>query len=228
MASSTIPAGNEGSSLRLFRNPPFGSTVTVSPGDINVGKRVSDGFLPLPQVNFTSVPNPFGTVFAVAPDFRPSYAAAVQPDAGARDRSLVADDPGGGRRQSGTASVQHLQRQPAGPERRRAQHADARTIRSRRIWPTSAIFASDGLSNYYAGQLTVDKRFSKGLSALVGYTWSHAIDNVVLEFGGGARDRNRRIPAICAPSAATPSSTCATDSRPATSGNCPSARAGRC
>jgi hypothetical protein len=47
-------------------------------------------------------------------------------------------------------------------------------------------FASDGLSNYYAGQLTVDKRFSKGLSALVGYTWSHAIDNVVLEFGGGA------------------------------------------
>ena len=31
------PAGNEGSSLRLFRQLPFGSTVSVSPGDINVG-----------------------------------------------------------------------------------------------------------------------------------------------------------------------------------------------
>jgi hypothetical protein len=47
-------------------------------------------------------------------------------------------------------------------------------------------FVSDGLSSYYAGQLTIDKRFSKGLSALVGYSWSHAIDNVILEFGGGA------------------------------------------
>jgi len=32
----------------------------------------------------------------------------------------------------------------------------------------------------------VDKRFTKGLSGLLGYTWSHAIDNVILEFGGGA------------------------------------------
>jgi hypothetical protein len=42
------------------------------------------------------------------------------------------------------------------------------------------------LSSYYAAQLTVDKRFSKGLSALLGYAWSHSIDNVPLEFGGGA------------------------------------------
>jgi hypothetical protein len=47
-------------------------------------------------------------------------------------------------------------------------------------------FASDGLSNYYAGQLTIDKRFAHGVSALVGYSWAHAIDNVPLEFGGGA------------------------------------------
>jgi hypothetical protein len=34
--------------------------------------------------------------------------------------------------------------------------------------------------------LTVDKRFGKGVSAILGYAWSHAIDDVPLEFGGGA------------------------------------------
>jgi hypothetical protein len=35
-------------------------------------------------------------------------------------------------------------------------------------------------------QVTADKRFNKGVSVLLGYTWSHAIDDVPLEFGGGA------------------------------------------
>jgi hypothetical protein len=47
-------------------------------------------------------------------------------------------------------------------------------------------FVTNGLSSYYAFQLTVDKRFSNGVSAILGYVWSHAIDNVPLEFGGGA------------------------------------------
>ena len=46
-------------------------------------------------------------------------------------------------------------------------------------------FTTDGLSEYYAFQLTVDKRLSRGLTAILGYTWSHAIDDVPLEFGGG-------------------------------------------
>src|SRR6185312_11511156 len=33
---------------------------------------------------------------------------------------------------------------------------------------------------------TADKRFSNGVSMLLAYTWSHAIDDVPLEFGGGA------------------------------------------
>jgi hypothetical protein len=44
---------------------------------------------------------------------------------------------------------------------------------------------SDGLSNYNAFQFTLEKRLSQGLTALVGYTWSHSIDNVATEFGGG-------------------------------------------
>jgi len=34
--------------------------------------------------------------------------------------------------------------------------------------------------------VTADKRFNHGVSVLLGYTWSHALDNVPLEFGGGA------------------------------------------
>ena len=44
---------------------------------------------------------------------------------------------------------------------------------------------SDGLSNYDALQLTAEKRLSHGLTMLIGYTWSHAIDNTGTEFGGG-------------------------------------------
>ena len=38
------PTGSEGGSLRLFRQLPFGADPSISPGDINVGQRVSDGF----------------------------------------------------------------------------------------------------------------------------------------------------------------------------------------
>jgi len=47
-------------------------------------------------------------------------------------------------------------------------------------------FITNGLSSYNALQITADKRLSHGLSAILGYTFSKAIDNVPLEFGGGS------------------------------------------
>jgi hypothetical protein len=41
------------------------------------------------------------------------------------------------------------------------------------------------LSAYHALQVTVEKRLSKGLTGLVGYTWAHSIDDVATDFGGG-------------------------------------------
>ena len=73
------PAGNEGSSLRLFRQLPFGSTVTISPGDINVGLRVSDGFLPLQPPNFADANKPYGGMFAAAANFRDRGAGGEEP-----------------------------------------------------------------------------------------------------------------------------------------------------
>ena len=68
------PTGSEGGSLRLFRQLPFGSTVSISPGDILPGQTVSQGFPALLPVNFALADSPTGAMFAVAPNFRPSYA----------------------------------------------------------------------------------------------------------------------------------------------------------
>jgi hypothetical protein len=46
--------------------------------------------------------------------------------------------------------------------------------------------ATDGLSAYHSLQVTAEKRFSRGLSFLTAYTYSHSIDDVPLQEGGGA------------------------------------------
>jgi hypothetical protein len=45
--------------------------------------------------------------------------------------------------------------------------------------------ATDGLSAYHALQVTAEKRYSSGLSFLSAYTYSHSIDDVPLQEGGG-------------------------------------------
>ncbi len=179
------PAGNEGSSLRLFRNLPFGSTISVTPGDINVGLRVSDGFLPLQPIDFSVANHPFGSMFAVAPNFRPSYAeqfnVTVEHEIAPWSLVIKAAAVGNlGRHLYNTYDANQPVPGPAALNTRRPYYPVNPDLTG------ISYFTSDGLSDYYAGQLTVDKRFSKGLSILAGYSWSHAIDNVVLEFGGGA------------------------------------------
>jgi hypothetical protein len=179
------PTGSEGGSMRLFRQLPFGSTINVSPGDINVGPRVSDGFAPLQPVNFSVAANPFGSMFAVDPHFRPSYAEQfnltaeheIAPWAMVVKAALVGNL---GKHLYNTYNANQPIPGPAALNTRRPLYATAPLIGD------VSYFTVDGLSNYYALQMTVDKRLTKGLTGLLGYTWSHAIDNVPLEFGGGS------------------------------------------
>jgi len=171
--------------MRLFRQLPFGSTVSISPGDINVGQRVSDGFAPLSPVNFDFADNPFGAMFAVDHGFRPSYAeqfnVTVEHEIAPWEMVIK------------TAAVGNLGRHLYNTYNANQAVPGATALNTRRplytLGPSlsdAGYFTTDGLSEYYAFQLTVDKRFSHGLSAILGYAWSHAIDNVPLEFGGGA------------------------------------------
>jgi hypothetical protein len=179
------PTGSEGGSLRLFRQLPFGSTLSNSPGDISVGQRVSDGFPPLQPINFALADNPIGAMFAVDPRFRPSYAEQFNftVEHEIAPWALVVK----------TAAVGNLGRHLYNTYNVNQAIPGATALNSRRpYFPVNSnlsdvsYFTTNGLSSYYAAQLTVDKRFSKGLSALLGYAWSHSIDNVPLEFGGGA------------------------------------------
>ena len=56
---------------------------------------------------------------------------------------------------------------------------DARTVEQRRPWPAYAVFQmtdGDRNANYHALSMKLQQRFSKGLTCLVGYTWSKSID----------------------------------------------------
>ncbi len=179
------PTGSEGGSMRMFRTVPFGSTLSISPGDINVGQRVSDGFPPLQPVNFALASNPSGAFVAVAPDFRPSYAEQfnVTVEHEIAPLALVVKTAAVGNLGRHLYNIYNVNQPVPGPTAvnvRRPLYSVAPNVSD------VTYFATDGLSEYYAFQLTVDKRFGKGVSALLGYAWSHAIDDVPLEFGGGA------------------------------------------
>lgn len=55
-------------------------------------------------------------------------------------------------------------------------------------------YVPDGFGEYFGFQFTADKPLSRGLTALLGYTFSHAIDDVPLEFGGGDAGPNPQDP----------------------------------
>lgn len=181
------PTGSEGGSLRLFRQFPFGLAINNSPGDITVapGQRVSNGFAPLPPFDLASANNPSGTMTSVDPKFRPSYAEqfnfTVEQEITPIQTVVRAATLGNlGRHLYNTYNAnQAVPGATALNTRRPLYNLDPNVT-------DVNYFITNGLSEYYALQVTVDKRFNRGVSVLAGYTWSHAIDNVPLEFGGGS------------------------------------------
>lgn len=179
------PNGNGGALLRLFRHVPFGPIYSVTPGDVTVGQRVSDGFPDPPTVNFESAKNPSGGVVGVFPKFRSAYAQqynlTVQHEIAPWQMLVKLAYVGNLGRRLGTTI--DLNQPLAGPT----------AVNSRRPFfgvrpglQAITYALSDGLGSYQAFQVTVDKRMSRGLSMLMGYTWGHAIDTVGNDFGGGA------------------------------------------
>ncbi len=178
------PNGNGGALLRLFRHTPFGPVYNVTPGDVNVGPRVSDGFPPAPTVDLAAVKNPTGVVFSVPSNYRSAYAQqfnlTVQQEIAPWQMLVKVAYVGNLGRRLGTTF--DLNQPEPGP----GSVISRRPFGIVRPGVASVNYAvSDGLSNYHAFQLTVDKRFTRGFTMLLAYTWAHAIDSVGTEFGGG-------------------------------------------
>lgn len=175
--------GSEAGTMRLARNLPFGLTSQITPGDIFVGPTVSQGFAPIQPI---VIPPPAtGVVFSVDPNFRPSYAeqfnAVVEQEIAPLQMVLKFAGVGNlGRHLYDTWNANQ------------AVPGSTPTVSRRPLYGVDPklsdvnYFLSDGSSHYYAFQFTADKHMKHGVSALVGYVYSHAIDDVPLEFGGGA------------------------------------------
>jgi hypothetical protein len=184
-------SGSEAGNMRLARNLPFGYTYQITPGDITVGPTVSQGFQPLQPIVIPPVPN--GVGYGVAPNFRPSY--AEQFNAGIEQEIAPIQTV------FKFVGVGNLGRHLQDAWNANQAIPGSTSTQSRR--PLFAIdplqsdvnyYISDGFAEYFAFQFTADKRFSQGVSALLGYAYSHAIDDVPLEFGGGDAGPNPQDP----------------------------------
>ena len=178
------PNGNGGALLRFDRQAPYGPIDLVSPGDEFLGPRVSGGFPPPPAVNLTGVNPPAGNTIGVPGNFSQAYAEqfniTLEREVTPINTLFKVAYVGNLGRRLGTGwnPNQPLPGPGATTPRRPLYGVD----------PTLAdinYYTSDGLSNYHAFQFTAEKRLSKGLTGLAGYTWSHAIDDVGTDFGGG-------------------------------------------
>ncbi|MDX1979717.1 MAG: TonB-dependent receptor [Bryobacteraceae bacterium] len=205
MAKSTVlrggyglfynPNGNGGALLRLQRHIPFGPIWNQTNPDTTLGRRVSDGFPAPPDINFESAKNPTGGVVGVFPGYKSSYAQqfnlGLQHEIAPWQMIFKASMVGNlGRRLGTTIDLNQAVPGAGAVNPRRPFFA----VRPGLAGISYAV--SDGLSSYLSGQLSVEKRMSKGLQVLFGYTWGHAIDDVGTEFGGGTGTpqdiRNRR------------------------------------
>jgi hypothetical protein len=178
------PNGNGGALLRLDRHPPFGPILSISPGDQNVGPRVSDGFPATPTVNFNSLNNPSGNVISIPGDLKQAYAEqfnlTVEQELAPISTLFKFAYVGNlGRRLGNSFNPNQPVPGPGSTAPRRAFYGVRPTLGD------ITYYVSDGLSNYNAFQFTAEKRLSRGLTGLVGYTYAHAIDNVATDFGGG-------------------------------------------
>jgi hypothetical protein len=178
------PNGNGGALLRFDRQLPYGPILSISPGDQVLGPRVSNGFPPTPAINLAVANNPTGNVIGVPGNFKQAYAEqynlTVEHEVTPISTLFKFAYVGNLGRRLGTGWNPN---QPVpGP--------GATTPRRPLIGLVPNVgdvnyYTSDGLSNYQAFQFTAEKRLSRGLTGLLGYTWAHSIDDVATDFGGG-------------------------------------------
>lgn len=179
------PAGSEGQLLRRHRQLPFGP---INAEDINQfvanPRRVQDGLRPIPNLDFNVVANnPVGNLIAVEPNFKSGYAQQfnlqVQQQLPASLVAKVGYVGNLGRRLDNTYNYNIQNPGPGAPGPRRPLFAIAPNVL------TVDYNVSDGRSSYHSLQATLERRFASGLGFLSAYTWSHSIDNVANQFGGG-------------------------------------------
>jgi hypothetical protein len=179
-------AGNGGALYRLHRQLPFGATTTVQVNELSATYlTVAQGLPTNPPLNVsTIINNPTGSWYSIPSNYRNGYAEefnfGVQREL-PFNVVLKASYLGNlGRHLDATYNINLAVPGPGALGPRELLYTVAPGIAS------DNYAATDGLSAYHSLQVTAEKRYSAGLNFLSSYTYSHAIDNVPLQEGGGA------------------------------------------
>lgn len=179
--------GNGSALFRLHRQLPFGPSYVADVNQFSATPtRVQDGLPPIPQYDLATLTNnPVGSFNAVPASYKTGY---VQQYNFGIERELPSLNT-----VVKAAYVANLARQvdssyninladpgPGTPASRRPLRNIAPGVVNVTWGDTT------GISNYHSLQLTLERRFAKGLALLSAYTYAHTIDNVPLQQGGGA------------------------------------------
>jgi hypothetical protein len=178
-------SGNGGALYRLHRQLPFGATTSVVINEFSpTYLTVAQGLPPNPSLNVASiVNNPTGTWYSIPSNYKNAY--AEQFNFGVERELpfnivLKASYLGNlGRDLDVTYNINQPVPGPGPVGPRELLYTIAPGVSG------DNYAATDGLSAYHSLQVTAQKRFSSGLSFLSAYTYSHSIDDVPLQEGGG-------------------------------------------
>jgi hypothetical protein len=179
--------GNGSALFRLHRQLPFGPNYNASVNQFSATpQRVQDGLPAIPSVDKNLViSNPAGSFNIVPPNYKTGY--AMQGNLGVQQEL-----PQWGLVLKG-AYVVNLARQVDSNFNINTPDPGPGTPQSRyplrNILPNvvNATFGdTTGKSAYHSFQFTAERRFTGGFSWLAAYTYSHSIDNVPTQQGGGA------------------------------------------
>src|SRR5947208_4221495 len=179
--------GNGSALFRLHRQLPFGPSYSATVDQFSASpQRVQDELPPIPNVDSkTLIDNPTGNFNIVPPNYKTGY--AQQGNFGIEQEiprwAMVLKG----------AYVTNLARQVDSNFNINTPDPGPGTPLSRRplrnILPNvvNATYGdTTGDANYHALQVTAERRFAKGLAWLGAYTYSHSIDDVPTQQGGGS------------------------------------------
>jgi hypothetical protein len=178
-------SGNGGALYRMHRQLPFGATTTPQINELSATfVTVAQGLPANPTLNVDSiVNNPSGTWYSIPGNYRNAYAEqfnfGVERELPLNTVVKVAYLGNLGRNLDVTYNINQPVPGPGPLGPRELLYSIAPGV-------ASDLYAStDGLSAYHSLQATLQKRYSSGLSLLTAFTFSHSIDDVPLQQGGG-------------------------------------------
>jgi hypothetical protein len=168
-----------------FRNPPYISTLSITPTNLTPINSLSD---PIPPLNPVDPVNLSGPLAAVAQGYRAPYVEqfnfTVQRQLAGRIMLTTGYVASLGKRQSGSNTTIDRNGAPPG----------AANVQTRRVY--SSIYPNvttiNTVQNYYTSsynalQTSLDIREWRGITLNVNHTWAHALDNSELRYIGYAQ-----------------------------------------